>query len=267
AEGSGIPAPKKRRLKKGAIPSQCLPAEDSVRKLVDPDSRPVVQNKPSKKPGPRPRGPKPTDAKSQKDGVPQGKAPSNPTDGRSWHLQPGGVAHSERPTGAPRERRDAGCKKVRLVSEDAEPGRGILEQVDQLVNAIPGLKPGMLLALRLPQSRLRPVQKCLKDPPQVGRCWTSVKNAASFLFLHRQGDSPECWPAPQNVAVQASPESKDAAVQATLPDGKPATRDAGVQACRLQAHLAASTQALDADFSPEEHTDGKSLGALAAILS
>lgn len=178
------------------------------------------------------------DGKGQQEEVPQGESfglqscsPLRHEEATSGNLvQAEQLIHTERS--------DTGSGNAWLPSDTAE--AGVLDEVGELVNAIPGLRPGMLLAFRIPQGRGNPTAKCQRAPGREP-CWP--------VALYRHGDSPDCWPAPQDVA---SPESENAAVQAAPRCEQLITGDTAVGALGLPGRLTAGPRALDADFTSQE---------------
>ncbi|CAN7978708.1 unnamed protein product, partial [Ixodes persulcatus] len=168
ADGRNRPIPKKQRLKRGAIPSQCLPVENPGRRPGSLKSQCRARNKTSQKPCQKPRESKPMDGKGQQEEVPQGESfglqscsPLRHEEATSGNLvQAEQLIHTERS--------DTGSGNAWLPSDTAE--AGVLDEVGELVNAIPGLRPGMLLAFRIPQGRGNPTAKCQRAPVE-GNCF------------------------------------------------------------------------------------------------
>uniref|UniRef100_V5HNH9 THAP-type domain-containing protein n=1 Tax=Ixodes ricinus TaxID=34613 RepID=V5HNH9_IXORI len=233
ADGRNCPIPKKQRLKRGAIPSQFLPVENPGRRPANLKSQCRARKKTSQKPCQKPRESKPTDGEDQQEAVPQGE---------SFGLQScSPLRHEEATSGdlvqaeqlAHTERSDTGCGNSWLPPDTTE--ASVLDKVGELVNAIPGLRPGMLLAFRIPQGRGNPTEKHQRAPGREP-CWP--------VALYRHGDSPDCWPAPQHGA---SPESENVAVQAAPRCEQLITGDT------------TGTRALDADFTSQEQAVGNSV--------
>ncbi|XP_002400370.3 uncharacterized protein LOC8032774 [Ixodes scapularis] len=238
ADGRNIPIPKKQRLKRGAIPSQCLPVENPGRRPAKLKSQCKARNKTSQKPRQKPRESKPMDRKDQQKEVPQGESFGLQSCSPLRHEEDtsGDFVQAEQPNHT--ERTDTECGNAWLPSVTAE--GSVLDKVGELVNAIPGLRPGMLLAFRIPQGGGNPTVKRRRAPGSEP-CWP--------VALYRHGDSPDCWPAPQHGA---SPEGEDATVQAAHQCEQLITGDTAVGALGLPGRSTAATRALDADFTSQE---------------